>query len=295
MTVVHAADSQLLRAVVVTDSELPMVTTAQVSAVVSAIPAVMKQKFGLDVAVSIDGVMTAAEFYSVYFDTSVEQQVVSEEFNYVSDDSFKFEFGLIKYCRSNKLDELNLFFMEKEAGLIKDCDRFVAYALKNFTPKLELLRKSIKINNNYSSLIRWEKMLGNMSEYDLVITNEILLDTFVNDPVIHTFIRGGLVTGVTCPSNNKYKGAAVISVQPFISREEYFTSQNDGVFTGPELTDIVSYYTCHELGHLIPKHADSYGHFGCIMNPAKGLNYKQWLKEIKTGKCKKNHVLLEHF
>ena len=48
----------------------------------------------------------------------------------------------------------------------------------------------------------------------------------------------------------------------------------------------------HEFGHLFKYRGHYYDHPGCVMRPAPGLKYREWVEElIKYGPCRKHHDL----
>jgi len=126
----------------------------------------------------------------------------------------------------------------------------------------------------------WWTIMEGMEEYDLILTNEILVDIELNMPLV-ALVRGGISTGFASNSISRYNGVAVMSTFPLIFKHPLFIRWRGKEIPEGEMEEVFGTYSCHELGHLLLHYLHPSDYPGSIMNPARGLNYYQWYEEVQ--------------
>ena len=145
----------------------------------------------------------------------------------------------------------------------------------------------------YNEFMFWDVLLELQSDYDLIITNQLIASAESHLPTIHSSLRGGITSGVATISNTPLHGSVVVSTFPFISKADFFTNARGSDYTDEEAINYIAWIGVHEFGHLLAFRPHYYDHPGCVMRPTPALKYKEWYKELmKSGKCNKEHSII---
>jgi len=156
--------------------------------------------------------------------------------------------------------------------------------------KVKYDHKDLLQDDLYNEYIAWDYIINQQSKYDLIITNQLIASAEAYYPTVHTSLRGGITSGFAAKSHTSYDGAIVMTTYPFISSTPFFQQARGRNYSRQEMIDTIAYTAVHELGHLFKYRKHYYDHPSCVMRPAPGLHYLEWMKEVKQSKkCLKKH------
>ena len=145
-------------------------------------------------------------------------------------------------------------------------------------------------DNLYHQFMAWYFFLQMQEDYEVLLTNQLLASVETFHPEIHVSLRGGVATGFVSPSNNPTGGAVLVSLFPILSNLEFFNKQRKQAYDSGEIRDSVVFMLMHELLHLLDHRKHYFDHEGCLMNPAPGFQYHEWVQEIReSGFCLREH------
>ncbi len=150
--------------------------------------------------------------------------------------------------------------------------------------------KNLLQDDLFNEYMAWDYILEHQSEYDVIITNQIVASAETYYPTVHTSMRGGITSGFAGKSKARYGGTVLMTTFPFTSQSSFFSHDRGKDYSPEEIVETIAFVTTHEFGHLFKYRKHYYDHPGCIMRPAPGLHYLEWVNEIKAnGKCHKYH------
>ena len=169
------------------------------------------------------------------------------------------------------------------------------YHLKKLSKISKLKNKNDNIlidqNNFYNEFMYWDSINESQSEYDLIITNQLIASAESYFYSIPAGLRGGITTGVATKSKTPLNGVVVVSTFPFLSNISFFNKERGQNYSPEKVYNYIAWIGVHEFGHLLGFRAHNYNHSRCIMKPSLGFKYKEWYQEIsKSGKCLERHI-----
>jgi hypothetical protein len=131
---------------------------------------------------------------------------------------------------------------------------------------------------------RWAVLGYSELDYEVVITNQLVVGTSKHASSMHSAIRGSVTTGTTFYNRNSPTDAyAFLSTAPF---QNYFAEvRNDGVYAEDLKFKIAGAYLAHELGHLLLRLGHPYAHPACVMRPAPMFNFRAWYEQLDAKRC----------
>ena len=191
---------------------------------------------------------------------------------------------------------VNQGFKHDRFGLTKTemLSNVVDYHIKKISSMANITlkdgKKLLDSKDSYHEFMMWNSIVETQSDYDLIITNQLIASAESYLPTIHSSLRGGVTSGAALKSNTHLNGLVIVTTYPFISKKEFFKKERDENFTIKEAINYIALIGIHEFGHLLKYRPHYYNHPSCVMRPAPGLKYKAWYNEVtKTHKCTKEH------
>lgn len=288
--------------VVVTDNNFTSISNNDINEIITATVKALKKKFNLNVHIFEKEAMT----YDVFSASgNVPDSFIDPlSFDILNEDDTRDKFltnVLNTYPQRYNLIQIKNFFSQlflpnEDISANSVIDTFIRSYLERLTKlksaKLESDELLLDPETYRKSLYSNWKRLVERSKYDVVLTNMFIIDDYIDMPP-HVMVRGGVLPGFIVDNETKYKRTAVVSTFPFLSQSDYFKSERDYVYSN-EINDMIAYYMCHELGHVILKLKDIYADQNSIMDPAVGLKIHKWYKNVSlTGDDALSHDAIE--
>lgn len=186
---------------------------------------------------------------------------------------------------------LKLYITDKEIKN-KDIPAITEYFYSRFLTKYSAIGN---IKGNVKYILRqgeyeltqhytyWSAALYATSEADLFITNSIIAGADDQMP-LYVINRGGITSGITENNlHNKFQGAIVLTLMPFISGDSYFNSARGNIYDSL-LLPVISMMAVHEFGHLLHRYDEYYDLPATPQNAPVDLKYQDWYQHIIDGK-----------
>lgn len=124
-------------------------------------------------------------------------------------------------------------------------------------------------------------------DYEVVLTNQIIVSSERIGNAVHSALRGGVSNGVTNSSNKSANGAvSVVSTFPFFSRDKTTkTLRGNKSYTKQDSQKYATALLVHELGHQLLHLGHPFNNSNCIMNPPQRLQFDAWYQGLDSNKC----------
>lgn len=139
----------------------------------------------------------------------------------------------------------------------------------------------------YNEWVYWDTLGYGDLQYDLVLTNQIIVSAEYYGVDIHSAIRGGLTAGTTSYSRNSRYGSFVFfSTFQFQDESEVTLKFREGeTYTEEYAAELAGAYLAHEIGHLLFQLGHPFGQKACAMNPARMMRFQEWYEQIDAAAC----------
>lgn len=150
--------------------------------------------------------------------------------------------------------------------------------------------KSIINSDPYNEWIYWDTLGYGDLQFDLVITNQMIVSAEYDSGDIHTALRGGLTVGTTTFSRHgRFNSYVFWSTFPFTSNSDLATELRGGHrYNREEALRLAGAYLTHEIGHLLFRYGHPFGADACVMNPVAALRFNDWNEKLDQTNCAPN-------
>ena len=147
--------------------------------------------------------------------------------------------------------------------------------------------KPIMHSDGFHEWDRWAVVGYGELDYDIVITNQLIVGSSRQGSSVHSAIRGSVAVGSTFYNLMGASDAyAVLSVAPF---EDYFAGiRGDGEYAPALRSDLAGAVLAHELGHLLRRYGHPYAHAACLMRPTPMFGFRAWYAGLDAKACAAN-------
>ncbi len=143
----------------------------------------------------------------------------------------------------------------------------------------------------------WQALGLRGVDADIVVIDTLIASTELNEPDVHSALRGGISNGITVPTssrsnlpNSRKNGTgalSVISLAPFLARSQALSKLRDAPqYTDDEAIEFAALMRTHELGHQLLKLGHPWGNAAFVMRPPVSLRFREWAKQLDPTKCK---------
>ena len=237
--------------------------------------------------------------------------------------------GLKRYMFNPKKDDKNTFYNQmveemnqKSTKKIKKILNGQGYSLNKFGNERSEIIKNIvnefikKFNaisqitfksgqrlldeeNMYNEFLVWNGIGEIQTDYDLIITNQIIVSLESYYPSVQIALNGGINSGLSIRSRTPLNGVVILSTFPFMSNEPYFKQVRGYQADKIKSAKYIAWTGVKQFGRILTFRSNHYNHPpGCVMSPVQGLNFKKWYDKVSNNKkCNEIHqpVLKSYF
>jgi hypothetical protein len=139
----------------------------------------------------------------------------------------------------------------------------------------------------HNEWVMWDGLGYGDLPFDVVLTNQLVASVEYGGPDVHTSIRGGITAGTTSFSRTSpYRAFVWLSTFVFGNDFEPLLELRDGdLYDRREAAILAGAYLAHELGHQLLHLGHPFGARGCVMTPARLLDFREWYAQLDAARC----------
>ena len=139
----------------------------------------------------------------------------------------------------------------------------------------------------YNEWVWWDTVGYGDVPYDVVITNQLVASAEIYAMDVHSCIRGGITAGTTSYSKSaRLQAYSYVSAFQILNDNEVLTLLRDEAhYSSEQVTDYVAAVLTHELGHMLLHLGHPFGREPCIMSPTPLLHYRSWYDALDAAQC----------
>lgn len=147
--------------------------------------------------------------------------------------------------------------------------------------------KSVINENDFNEWSYWDSLGYFHSQYDVVLTNQLIASAEYYGQDMHSALRGGIVAGTTSYKKDSSFDALVFMTSFLFINDNKMVKKLRGNknYTKEEAARYAGAYLAHEIGHMLLRLGHPFGNKHCVMSPSKMLYFDQWYQEINAKKC----------
>lgn len=144
------------------------------------------------------------------------------------------------------------------------------------------------INNTFfNEWAFWDAIGHFRSDFDIVLTNQLIASAEYYGQDMHSALRGGIVAGTTSyMKNSPFDSFVFVTSFLFLNNHLLIKKlRGDKNYTKEEVSKYAGAYLAHEIGHMLFRFSHPFNYEACVMNPAKLLYFSDWYQQIDAQKC----------
>jgi len=147
--------------------------------------------------------------------------------------------------------------------------------------------KPVLDGSEYNQWVWWDSLGYGDLQYDVVLTNQLVVSAENYGMDVHSSIRGGITAGTTTYSKHaQFNSYVYIMVYPMLNDTDLLTTlRQDKSYSEQQIINYSAALLTHELGHMLLHLGHPFGNPHCIMSPTVMLNYRNWYDNFDVTLC----------
>lgn len=292
----------------VVNPRLPRFSDAQITSLLAAAKATIRDQFSLDVNFSVVETIDITRFFA-----DIPKDAMRWRRPYVYD--FKSGKGertaLAHAYRTSVTDQLKTIaewapYAAREIGLNPVDHDTEAWVKRLTDTHLNRLAAHARIKaadgaavidkSDLNEWLLWDTIGERERAFDFVITNQLVASAEYTTADIHSALRGGISLGTTAYSHRATLGAqSWWSTFTFTSADPSVVALRGGeTYTAEEAAILAGTLASHELGHLLFHFGHPFGLAACVMSPTPMLRFRETVSQLNARACREaNHAAMK--
>ena len=159
--------------------------------------------------------------------------------------------------------------------------------LKMWTEVQASDNQSVINDDPYNEWALWDAVGHFKTDFDVVLTNQLIASAEYYGQDMHSALRGGIVAGTTSyMKDSPFDAFVFVTSFLFINDHSLIKKlRGNKVYSKRDAAIYSGAYLAHEIGHMLFRLSHPFNKQACVMNPAKLLYFETWYKEIDAKKC----------
>lgn len=298
------------------DPKLPSIQARDIDQIIYEAQQELFTKFGVNnLYFNNLGKKDITEFFNQYLktDSLYYKELSKKKVKLYSDkiDYLPYKVEILKFIKQWKLWDLKSFFSKEIQKKIRSYSDVLPFLYDEYHKKLKKL-ESLKLSdgqnlidkesNLYNSYLNWLVVMHFQKEYDIIISNTIIVYDDISMPYPHAVLRFAKVGGSSFDSPNRKTldgRSAMVNLFEMLTTIDYFKEgEKEKKYSKSTWNGIIGrYIMAHEMGHMIYLIPDVYDHpKGCLMDSSnENLDYYQGYQILKKypNRCPKCEPYIE--